>query len=96
MTEDVRKKQSEAHKGKKHTDETKKKMSEKQSGTNNGFYGRKHTLEARQKISAKNTHAKNTVWINNGTNNKRAKKEELQLYLENGFVLGKITPQNKF
>lgn len=71
-------------------------MSEKHTGKNNPFYGRKHTLEARQKMSAKNTHTKNTVWINNGKINKRVKKEDLQSYLEKGFVLGRITPQNKF
>lgn len=96
ITEETRKKLSEAHKGKIINEETRKKMSKSNSGVNNGFYGKKHSLESRQKISANNIHAKNTVWINNGKINKRAKKEDLQSYLEKGFVLGRITPQNKF
>lgn len=37
--------------GKKHTEETKKLMSSKQSGENNPMFGKTHTVEAREKIS---------------------------------------------
>jgi group I intron endonuclease len=37
--------------GKKHTEETKQKVKERQSGKNNSFYGKKHTEESLRKIS---------------------------------------------
>lgn len=37
--------------GKKHTDEWKKRMSNRNSGKNNPFYGKKHTEETKRKIS---------------------------------------------
>ncbi len=38
-------------KGRKHTKESRKKMSEKSKGENNGMYGKTHTKEAKKKIS---------------------------------------------
>lgn len=40
--------------GKKHTEETKKKMKENQLGKNNSFYGKTHTEEIKQRISSAN------------------------------------------
>ena len=40
--------------GKKHSDETKKKISEKTKGVNNPFYGKKHSDETKEKISDAN------------------------------------------
>lgn len=37
--------------GKKHTEETKQKVKERQTGKNNSFYGKKHTEESLRKIS---------------------------------------------
>jgi len=50
--------------GKKHTEETKIKMSESRTGKSNAFYGKKHTEETKQKISKA---LKGKVgWFNNG------------------------------
>lgn len=40
--------------GRKHSDETKRKMSEKRKGAGNGFYGRRHSEETKQRISEAN------------------------------------------
>lgn len=40
--------------GRKHSDETKRKMSEKQKGTGNGFYGKRHSEETKRRISEAN------------------------------------------
>jgi len=48
---DYLKKLSDSHKGQKVSDETRKKLSEKLSGSNNGMYGKNMTDEAKKKIS---------------------------------------------
>ncbi|MBA7652784.1 hypothetical protein ES703_60623 [subsurface metagenome] len=48
-----REKLSKAHKGKKHTEETKRKMSESRKGENSPMYGRQHTEDSKRKISEK-------------------------------------------
>jgi group I intron endonuclease len=60
-SEESRAKLSEYRKGKKHTEETKLKMSKARSGVNNCMYGKKHSTETRNKISQK----KKGVRINN-------------------------------
>lgn len=42
---------AEARLGKKHSEETKKKMSEAAKGSNNSFYGHKHSAETLKKLS---------------------------------------------
>lgn len=49
--EDARKQRGDAWRGRKHTVESKKKMSIKATGTRNGMYGKTHTEEAKKKIS---------------------------------------------
>ncbi len=63
MSEDSKKKISEANKGKTHTEETKKKWSELRKGENNSMYGKNHTEETRKKIGEINlgkTHTEET------------------------------------
>ena len=52
VSDDTRKKLSEAHKGKTHSEKTKKKMSEIKQGEYNPFYGKSHTKETRMKMRA--------------------------------------------
>lgn len=49
-SEETKKKISEANKGRKHTEEERKIMSEKQMGEKNHFYGKHHTEETKEKI----------------------------------------------
>lgn len=49
--------------GRKHTEQSLKKMSEQQSGDGNGFYGKKHTQESIEKMSASH---KGTIPWNRG------------------------------
>jgi group I intron endonuclease len=78
-------------KGKTHTDETKKKMSKKLKGKLNPMYGKPssfkgktHTDETKKKISEKNSISQSkennsqygTMWITNGIENKKIKKDE--------------------
>jgi len=63
MSEDSKKKISEANKGKTHTEETKRKWSEMRKGENNSMYGKNHTEETRKKIGEINlgkTHTEET------------------------------------
>lgn len=64
------------------SEETKRKI----SASLKGF---KHTEETKQKLS-KNVRGR--VFMNNGIQNKRVKKEEISKYLEEGYVLGRLTP----
>lgn len=51
FSEESKRKLSEAHTGKRHTDKTRQLLSKKNKGKNNAFYGKKHTEEARSRIS---------------------------------------------
>ena len=55
--EEIRQKQSEAHKGKKHSEKSKQKISNAKKGENNPFYGKHHTEESRKKM--RENHANN-------------------------------------
>ena len=68
--------------GAKLSDETKKKISESMRGF-------KHTDEAKRKMSAS---GKGRVFVNDGVHNRKVKLEELQLYLDMGYVKGRLTP----
>jgi hypothetical protein len=48
--------------GKKHTDESKKKMARPQYGKNNGMYGKHHTKKSKQKMSIANSGIKNAFY----------------------------------
>lgn len=57
--------------GKRHSSETKNKISASMRGENNHFYGKKHSDESKKKISAT---MKSLYWYNNGEINIRAKE----------------------
>ena len=79
--------------GKHRDEETKNKISETRIknkialGENNPFFGKTHSDETKLKIS--NVH-KDTVYINNGEITKRIKKEDVDIYLSEGWVKGRI------
>ena len=60
------------------------------------WYGRKHSEETKKKLSASNTHQKGknnsqygTCWIHNDEKSLKIKKEELELYLQQGYIKGR-------
>ena len=61
------------------------------------FKGKKHSVQTKKTIGMKNSihqQGKNnsqygTCWITNGKENKKIKKEELDLYIETGFIKGR-------
>ena len=82
--------------GKYHSNETKKKISEKaknrfkENPESNGMYGKHHSDETRKKISEKaKDRYKNMKWINNGVINKRVNQDSLEEYLQQGYFLGR-------
>lgn len=84
ITPEFRAKISKAIKGRKHTDETKLKMSQ-----NNGM----HNEEYRKKVSAalkgRPSPCKGTIWINNNGKTKMIQKDMLDEYINNGWKLGR-------
>lgn len=88
-------KSKEAYWYNKHRDEeTKKKISENRiknhiaSKENNPFYGKTHSEENKKKMSDA---SKNRTWINNGQVNKRVKNYELENYLIEGWIKGRLS-----
>lgn len=78
----------------KHRDEeTKRKISENRiknktaSKENNPFYNKKHSDEDKKKMSEA---SKDRKWINNGITNKRIKLNELESYIQDGWLIGRI------
>lgn len=69
------------------SEETKQKISEANKGEKNPYYGKHPSKDIKKKLSKL---YKNTKWINNGVITKRVKHDELQQYLENGWVLGRL------
>ena len=67
------------------------------NGVKGGFAGKKHTDEFRRIISAANkihqsgvnNHQYGTCWIYNEAGNKKIKKDDLQQYLDAGYVKGR-------
>lgn len=86
-SEETRKKLSESRKGRHHSEETKKKLSESRKGQLNPMYGKHLSEEICKKRSL---YLKELIWINNGTKNHRVKPENLQEYLDKGYVLGRL------
>ena len=79
------------NKGKKFSEETRRKMAEskkgKYAGEKNPFYGRKHSEEAKEKmreVQKGNTNTKGTHWYNNGEINIMTKE------CPPGFVPGRL------
>lgn len=85
IRESTRQKMSIASGKRRHSDVSKKKMSESQKGCKNGFYGKKHTDETRKKISA-STHDRS----NSGRKRRSFSKSEIEhvvnLYLNNESI----------
>ena len=76
------------NKGKKCSEETKKKLREANKGENNPFYGKRHSEETKKKLSeshkGKNTWSKGMRFFNNGKLNIRAKE------CPPGFTTGRL------
>lgn len=87
VSDETRRKMSESRKGKKFTDEHKRKISEAQKGKKGNNFGKKLSKDVRNKISYT---ISQQVWINNGTINKRVNKNDVENFLNNDFVLGRL------
>ena len=94
LSEETKRKMSEAKKGEKHplygkplSEETKRKMSEALKGNKN-MLGKHHTEETKQKMrnSLKGLN-KDRIWINNGVENRFIHFDE---YIPEGFVKGML------
>ena len=88
VSEETRKKMSESKKGIKFTEEHRKRISEAQKGEKGNNWGKKQPQEIKDRISKK---ISNQVWINNGIVCKRVDKNIVPTYIENGFVLGRLS-----
>lgn len=97
-----------SRKGSKHSDETKKLMSEIRSGDQNSFYGKTHSSHTKNKMSishknmTKETRNKMSEsqskmrWVKKGMTCKRIHMNELNEYLSNGWVRGQIRSNTKY
>ena len=106
VSEETRKKLSEANKGKKWSDEMRKRASVNNRGEKNSFYGKHHTEETKRKISESHTNPSESVreklsksrtksnmgrvWINDGKSNKFIKPEDVESFIQNGWIIGRI------
>ena len=94
LTEEHKRKISEANKGKIISSETRLKMSKnakRRIGEDNPFYGKHHNKETKKLIGSYNKDRfENTIWINNGIENKRILNIELEEYIKNGYTKGRI------
>lgn len=68
----------EAFRGRTHSNETKKKISESQMGSKNSFYGKTHTEEARRKISESVSGEKNGMYGETHSDDVKKKISELK------------------
>ena len=78
---------SESRKGRKFTEEHRRKISEAQKGCKGNNYGKTIPQEVCKKIS-ETVHSQK--WMNNGTKSIRVNVNEVNVYLENGYVLGRL------
>ena len=87
--------------GKHHSEETKRKMSESRSGEKHPMYGKKHSEESRRKMSdsaKKREHPPTSigyVWIHTDSISKTVPKEDLDKYLAEGFIIGRLPVKKK-
>ena len=82
ISDETRRKMSESSKKENLSDETRRRLSEARKG-------KSHSEETIRKMSEKRSKSNhNRKWINNGIENKFIKEENLQQYLDNGWILG--------
>lgn len=87
-----------AFKGKKHSEKTKKLLSQILKGKPGPFINKKHSDATKKKMSlvkkGKNRGKKNsqfgTCWVNNGLQNLKIKKDQLDIYLNRGYTKGRL------
>lgn len=96
-SEETKKKISLGNKGKKKNIslEKRKNINEKikirMLGKNNHFYGKHHTEKTKKLIGEKSgAKTKNTIWMNNKIHSIRINKNEMENYLNLGYILGRI------
>jgi hypothetical protein len=72
------------------------------AGEKNGFYGKTHTDEHREKMrnvmkkhKGENNSQYGTCWITKDFENKKIKKDELQIWLDKGWIKGRFVEKNK-
>lgn len=94
ISEQARRNTSEAHKGIKHTKETRQKMSISHKGERNGFYGKTFSDETLKRFSKLR---KGRIWVKNLETNTETTiyPEELQDYLDKGFIKGRLFARGK-
>lgn len=89
---EIREKLSMAHRGKKLSDEHKRKISNTLLENGSWIKGKHHTKETRDKISkaskGRAPYCKDRIAINDGVKRKYVNKEDLQMYLDKGFKIG--------
>jgi len=78
--------------GKKHSEETKQKMSEDRKGNKHPMYGKKLSDSAKQ---AKSLAIKGRKWVNNGESQSQITINELETYLNKGYKLGMLSKTSK-
>ena len=82
--------------GKKHTEETKLKMSESRRGKLHPMYGKHHSEDSKKKMSdsAKaRPHLPTTlgrVWVNNGETSRLVNLCDFDYYISRGFIKGRL------
>lgn len=88
VSDETRKKLSNAHKGIKFTEEHKKKIGDAQRGEKSPNFGKHHDKEMCAKISKTMSEK---VWLNNGITNARVNKSVVDDYLANGYKYGRLS-----
>ena len=78
--------------GKKHSKETKEKMSKNRKGEKHPMYGKKLSESAKQ---AKSLSIRGRKWVNNGVTQNQILANELDTYLNNGYQLGMLSKSSK-
>lgn len=88
VSDETRQKLSQIRKGRKFTEEHKRKISEAQKGEKGNNYGKKLSTETKNKISDT---VHNQVWMNDGKRSYRINKELVDDYLKMGYLLGRLS-----
>ena len=86
ITEETRKKMSDAQKGKKHSKETKELLSKILKGKPSHWRGKKQTKEHAKKRTEIQI---GKVWVNDGTSSRFVTREESEILLNQGFKIGR-------